>query len=84
MTEDEMSRWYHLLNAHEFGELRMLVIDREAWRTAIHGIRLDKVGDKASNRYFLTMTHSGWNEIYVLLLCIVLFQCFAQDEHSFG
>ena len=38
MTEDEMSGWYHLLNAHEFGELRMLVIDREAWRTAIHGV----------------------------------------------
>ena len=38
VTEDEMSGWYHLLNAHEFGELRMLVIDREAWRTAIHGV----------------------------------------------
>ena len=38
MTEDEMSGWYHLLNAHEFGELRMLVIDREAWHAAIHGV----------------------------------------------
>ena len=37
VTEDEMSGWYHLLNAHEFGELWMLVIDREAWHAAIHG-----------------------------------------------
>jgi len=26
-----MSGWYHLLNAHEFGELRMLVIEDETF-----------------------------------------------------
>ena len=35
MTEDEMVGWYHLLNGHEL--LRELVMDREAWRAAIHG-----------------------------------------------
>jgi len=33
-----MAGWHHLLNGHEFGELRELVMDREAWRAAVHGI----------------------------------------------
>ena len=38
MTEDEMARWHHRLDAHELGELRELVMDREAWRAAIHRV----------------------------------------------
>ena len=37
MTEDEMVGWHHQLNGHAFGGLRELVMDREAWRAAIHG-----------------------------------------------
>ena len=33
-----MAGWHHQLNGHEFGELRELVMDREAWRAAIHGV----------------------------------------------
>ena len=29
-TEDEMAGWHHRLDAHEFGELREVVRDREA------------------------------------------------------
>ena len=34
-TEDEMVRWHHQLDGHEFEKLMM---DREAWRVAVHGV----------------------------------------------
>ena len=37
-TEDEMAGWHYWLDGREFGELRELVMDREAWRAAIHGV----------------------------------------------
>ena len=37
-TEDEMAGWHHRLDGYELGELRELVMDREAWRTAVHGV----------------------------------------------
>ena len=38
MTEDEMVGWHHQLNGHGFGWLQKLVMDRDAWRAAIHGV----------------------------------------------
>ena len=37
-TEDEMAGWHHWLNGPSLSELRELVMDREAWRAAIHGV----------------------------------------------
>ena len=38
MKKDEMVEWHHQLNGHEFGKLQELLIYREAWRAAVHGV----------------------------------------------
>ena len=38
MTGDEMVGWHHRLNGPEMSELQELVMDREAWRAAVHGL----------------------------------------------
>ena len=39
MREDEMAGWHHGLDGHEsLSELREMVMNREAWRAAIHGV----------------------------------------------
>ena len=37
-TEDEMAGWHHWLDDTSLSELRELVMDREAWCAAIHGV----------------------------------------------
>ena len=37
-TEDEMAGWHHWLDGHEFEWTPELVMDREAWHAAIHGV----------------------------------------------
>ena len=38
MTENEMVGWHHQLDGHEFEQVLGLVMDREAWRAAVHGV----------------------------------------------
>ena len=38
MTEDEMVGWHHRLDGHDLSRLRELVLYREAWHAAVHGV----------------------------------------------
>ena len=38
MTEDEMVGWHCQLDGHEFGYTPGVVMDREAWRAAVHRV----------------------------------------------
>ena len=60
-TEDEMAGWHTDLMDVSLGELRELVMDREAWRAAIHGVTKSRT--QLSN-----WTELDWTELNTLQL----------------
>ena len=62
-TEDEIAGWYHLLDGREFEWTPEMLMDREAWRAAIHRV--------AKSR---TRLRLNWTELYTRMLSFQRFQ----------
>ena len=62
MTEDEMVGWHYQLNGHGLSKLRELVMDRDAWSAAVHGV--------AESQTLLR----DWNELNWTMLIKVFFR----------
>ena len=44
-TKDEMVRWHHQFNGHEFEQTLEIVKEREAWYAAVHGVTKNRTYD---------------------------------------
>ena len=58
MTEDEMVWWHHQLNGMGLGGLWELVMDREAWCAAVHGVT-------KSRTWLSDWTVLNWTELNI-------------------
>ena len=38
MTENEMVGWHYQSDGHEFEQVPRVVMDKEAWHAAVHGV----------------------------------------------
>ena len=44
MTEDQMVGWHHQLDGHEFEQALGVMVDKEDWHAAVHGIKKSWTG----------------------------------------
>ena len=60
MTEDEMVGWHHWLMGMSLSKFQELVMDREDWHTAAHGVTKSQT-HLCNWTDWLTATHIYWN-----------------------
>ena len=66
-TEDDMVEWHHWLDGHELSELWELVIDKEAWYAAVHGVTKSQTQLSDWTKLNLFVTFNFYNENYMQL-----------------
>ena len=58
MTEDEMVRWHHRLNGHEFEQTLEIVKDREVWCAVVLRVtESDKTATEQEQQILIDMTN---------------------------
>ena len=65
VTEDEMVRWHHQLNGHEFDQTLEMVKDRETWCAAVHGVAKSQTRPNnwtTTDTFWLQITTSRRNQ----------------------
>ena len=80
-TEDEMVGWHHWLNGRESELLQELVINREAWRAAVHGVTKSQtwlsdwtknfIGHAHPCRHDLTSHRRTWIPARTFICCLL-------------
>ena len=60
-TEDKIAGWHHVLNGHEFEQAPELMMDREDWHAAVHGVK--KIQTRLSD-----WAELNWTELIIYIL----------------
>ena len=67
-TENEMAGWHHWLDGHEFEWTWELVMDREAWRTVIHGVSKSRTRLSNWTELMIYNISEKWKNNCILIL----------------